>query len=110
MSAKVIDLNAFKAKREERKFDAIIEERQELENDINSLATNLTIDIADALEEYGYNVRNNARAHDLMMIIEAITSLAYRSVEESYPLHDISEQMFAFEDEDEFKFSLLDEE
>lgn len=110
MSAKVIDLNAFKAKQEERKFDAIIEERQELENAINSLATNLTIDIADALEEYGYNVRNNARGHDLMMIIEAITSLAYRSVEESYPLHDISEQMFAFEDEDEFKFALLNEE
>lgn len=108
MSDKIVDFNAVKAKMEEEKFDEIVSEQEELDYNITALATDLTIDIADALHSYGYNVIDNSKGHDLMMVVEAIRSLAYRTVDVDYPLHKVSESAFEIEDEEDFRYNLLD--
>jgi formate-dependent phosphoribosylglycinamide formyltransferase (GAR transformylase) len=108
MSADVIDLSDYKVKREEKRFEEIVAENDTLEDSINIISTTSAMDIATMLEEYGYNVTDNARAHDLMMVIESVRALAFRSAGKRYPLHEISEKMFEFEDEDEFKYGLLE--
>lgn len=108
MSADVIDLGDYKVKREKERFDEIVAEDDNLEDSINIISTTLVGDISTMLEEYGYNVTENAKAHDLMMVIESIRALAFRSANKRYPLHEVSEKMFEFEDEDDFKYSLLD--
>ena len=108
--SEIIDLNSYRVKREEQKFEEIVLDNDTLEDSINIISTTAAIDISMMLEEFGYNVTDNARAHDLMMVIESVMALAFRSASKRYPLHEVSEKMFDFEDEEDFKYSLLAEE
>lgn len=67
---------------------------------IDNISVSVTFDIAELLEEYGFGIEGiPGIGHDLMMVIESVKSMMFRSQGEYYPLQDIAEDLFEIDDE-----------
>lgn len=66
---------------------------------IDNVTMSVTFDIADLLDEYGFSIENVPNVgYDLMMVIESVKSMMYRTQDEFYPLQDIAEDLFEIDD------------
>lgn len=78
---------------------------------LDDVSISVTFDLTNILEEYGFDIRDvPGVGYDLMMVIESIKSMMYRTTEEYYPLQDISEELFEIEDEEALVTGFLDGE
>lgn len=100
---KVVVLSEFRDKK--RKVEEL---KQEIEGEYASnqnidyfddIAMTVTMDLVSFLEEYGFNLSDNPMsAYDLMMVIESVKSMMYRTQSEDYDLQPISERLFEIDD------------
>lgn len=68
---------------------------------MDNVSISVTFDLAEMLEEYGFDIAGvPGVGYDLMMVIESVKSMMYRTQDEYYPLQDISEDLFDIDDPD----------
>ena len=78
---------------------------------IDNVTMSVTFDIAEMMEEYGFSIENVPNVgYDLMMVIESVKSMIYRTQEEFYPLQDICEDLFDIDDPDQLVNDFLNGE
>ena len=78
---------------------------------MDNVTLSVTFDVAELLSEYGFDIEGVPNVgYDLMMVIESIKSLAYRTQSEFYPLQDISEDLFDIDDPDQLVNDFLNGE
>lgn len=92
----IVDLQAFRSKREQEHFDEIVDESEMLERSLEIFSMEALHDIIEILEEdFGCDVHKDpATIYDILAIVEQIKSLAYRAMGEEYPMQTISRSMF----------------
>lgn len=98
----VVYLKDFKKPTEPKNPD-IIPADYELGYDdyIDDITLSVTFDLTNLLAEYGFDIEGvPSVGYDLMMVIESVKSLVYRTQEEYYPLQDISEELFEIDNPD----------
>lgn len=66
---------------------------------MDNITLSVTFDVTELLAEYGFDITGVPNVgYDLMMVIESIKSMAYRTQDEFYPLQDIAEDLFDIDD------------
>ncbi|AGR47891.1 hypothetical protein PHIM7_187 [Sinorhizobium phage phiM7] len=69
---------------------------------IDNITLSVTFDITEMLAEYGFDIENVPNSgYDLMMVIESVKSMMYRTQTEYYPLQDIAEELFEIDNPEE---------
>lgn len=78
---------------------------------IDNVSLSVTFELTEILNEYGFDIRDvPSTAYDLMMVIEGVKSMIYRTQAEYYPLQEISEQLFDIDNPDQLVQDFLDGE
>jgi len=105
--ADVIDLSVFKRRKEEKKFDELVEKIEEQERNLALLTIDAVLGALDRLEEYGIDPQDNPRSIvDLYLMIEATAGLICRVKGDTHGIHRASD-MFMEEDfpKDPFEYT-----
>jgi hypothetical protein len=96
--ADVIDLSVFKRRKEEKKFDELVEKMEEQEKNLALLTIDAVLASLDRLSEFDIDPRDNPRSIvDLYLIIEATAGLISRLRGDTHSIHKAAD-MFMDED------------
>jgi hypothetical protein len=78
---------------------------------IDNVTLSVTFELTEILNEYGFDIRDVPNtAYDLMMVIEGVKSMIYRTQSEYYPLQDICEELFEIDNPELLVNDFLDGE
>lgn len=96
--ADVIDLSIFKRRKEEKKFDELVEKLEERERNLAILTIDAVLASLDRLSEFDIDPRDNPRSiADLYLILEATAGLISRLNGDSHGIHKAAD-MFMHEE------------
>ena len=92
----VIDFNKMRAERITKRAE---EDLLEDEEQVERLAIDIIYDIVDFLAEMDIDVRDNPNTiYDIILIVESIKSLIFRSTHQDYPMQGVAESLMTIED------------
>jgi hypothetical protein len=97
----------------QKKIDAELAEKLELmkhdDESVFELASTITRDMVELIEDFGYFVEDNPDSmKDIVFIIEAIKGLIFRTRNETYSIHEISDALVQIDDVDELLESFME--
>ena len=91
----VIDFTQALAKREQKRLDELVEEKENEEDFIANVAFSVGKDLVDIMPDFEYDVFENPECvRDLMLVIEGVRSMMHRIRGEKYPIHSFSDTLF----------------
>lgn len=98
----VIDFTQRKLKADELKASTDSVEDEALDEFIIDTSLDLTYQIIEALFEEGFEVQNSMCANDLVLVVEAIKGLMYRSASKTFPTQELARIIFEIKDPEQF--------
>jgi hypothetical protein len=91
----VIDFNAVKMKRMQKRLDDLVEEHEYVEELAADFAISAVMDIVEASSEFGFDVMENPDViRDMLATVESIRSIIHRIAGDRIEFHNISDRMF----------------
>lgn len=95
MSENVIDFDAARLKKMEKKFDDMVEEQMSEEDMIADFALTVLCDVIEVMSELDFNIRDNPESmKDILACVEAIRGLMHRTKGTEHPFQNISDTIF----------------
>lgn len=104
----VVDLASYKKQKEKERFDELLKEEFAFDDFADGFSEDVVYDIIELLEENGVYVDANAETvFDILLILESVKSLIYRSTDREHPLQDVPKFLFNVENPEELMDEIL---
>ena len=98
----VINFQDVKRKKEQQKFDRIIESKMNEETQMVELSIALGLEVIDFLYDNGYDVESKPESiADIFLMLDAIKGIMHRCIDEEYHINDIADQLYEIGDHKE---------
>lgn len=91
----IIDFKSIKAKKEQDKFDAIIEEKIDDEKLFAHLGMHVALDVMQVFDEFDFDLYRDPKViRDILLLVESVRAIGNRLSGELYHTHSVSDALF----------------
>ena len=95
----VIDFNKMRIEKVAKRIEDNLLEDEDQDKEVEGLAIDIIYDVLDFLGEMDIDVRDNPNTiYDIILIVESIKSLIFRSTHQDYPMQGVAESLMTIED------------
>lgn len=106
---KVISLQVVKQKKIDEEMMSRLELSEHNDESVFELASVITRDMVELLEDFGYYAQDNDDSiKDIILIIEAIKGLIFRTQNETYSMHEITNTLIEVDEPGELLDNFMD--
>ena len=95
----VIDFNKMRIERVTKRIEDNLLEDEDQDKEVEGLAIDIIYDVLDFLGEMDIDVRENQNTiYDIILMVEVVKSLIFRSMHQDYPVQNVAESLMTIED------------
>ena len=95
----VIDFNKMRIEKVTKRIEDNLLEDEDQDKEVEGLAIDIIYDVLDFLGEMDIDVRENPNTiYDIILMVEVVKSLIFRSMHQDYPVQNVSESLMTIED------------
>ena len=95
----VIDFNKMRIEKVAKRIEDNLLEDEDQDKEVEGLAIDIIYDVLDFLGEMDIDVRENPNTiYDIILMVEVVKSLIFRSMHQEYPVQNVAESLMTIED------------